>query len=102
MMSNRTLARKATRQARREYRRGNIDRATRDHILQCVRDESTLTEWNERIYSAQLNPWDHTGVLMASVKGFDFSNIWDWFSENWDEILKILLAVLPLFLGDDQ
>lgn len=28
----------------------------------------------------------------------DFDSILDWFIENWDEILKILLAILPLFI----
>lgn len=28
----------------------------------------------------------------------DFDNILDWFLENWDEILKILLTILPLFI----
>jgi hypothetical protein len=102
MMSNSKLARKARKQARREYRKGNIDRETYDHVLKASRDEQTLEEWNQRIYSAQLNPWDHTGVLYGSLVGFDFSNIWDWFQENWPAILQMLLTILPLFLGDDE
>lgn len=103
MMSKRTLARKARRQARREYSAGRINKETYQHIMEASRDDQTLEEWNQRIYSAQLNPWDHTGVLYGSLKGFDWSNIWDWFAENWDEILKILLTILPLFiLGDNE
>lgn len=102
MMSKRKLARKARKQAGREYRAGRIDRDEYNHVIKASYDDAVLEEWNQRIYSAQLNPWDHTGVLMTSMKGFDFSNIWDWFAENWDEILKILLTILPLFLGDER
>lgn len=101
-MNNRKLARRARRQAKREYRAGRIDRDRYEHVLKACRDEDTLTEWNARIKSAQLNPWDHQGVLFASLSGFDFSNIWDWFAENWDEILQILLTVLPLLLLEDE
>lgn len=101
-MNNRRLARKARRQIRRSYRSGNIDKVTYARTMEATYDDKVLTEWNARISSAQLNPWEHNGVLMSSLKGFDFAVIWDWFAENWDEILRILLTLLPLFLGDDE
>lgn len=101
-MNNRKLARKARRQAKREYRARRITREEYSHVLTACRDEDTLTEWNARIKSAQMNPWDHQGVLYASLSGFDFSNIWDWFAENWDEILQILFTILPLFLMENE
>jgi hypothetical protein len=101
-MTNNQLARKARRQLRRAFRSGDIDKRTYARSMEATYNDAVLTEWNARISSAQLNPWEHQGLLMQSLKGFDFSVIWDWFAENWDEILRILLALLPLFLGDEE
>lgn len=101
-MTNNQLARKARRQLRRQRLLGVLKPAQYQRLMEATFDEKILTEWNARISEAQLNPWEHTGVLMQSVKGFDFSNIFDWFAENWDEILRILLLLLPLFLGDEE
>lgn len=97
-MTNAQLARKAARQAARELRRGNIDKNTYEVVMASCQDQAILTEWNQRIYDAKLNPWDHDG-LYGRVAAFDFASIWDWFAANWPKILEILLVIIPLFLG---
>lgn len=97
-MTNAALARRARRQANREFRRGNIDEATLNMVLDACDSEKVLTEWNKQIYEARLNPWEHPGVLM----GFDWAVIWDWFVANWPKILEILFLILPLFLGEND
>lgn len=38
--------------------------------------------------------WD----LSALFVDMDWNSILDWLKENWDEILKIILVIIPLFI----
>lgn len=95
-MTNAQLERKARRQLRRSYLTGRIDEATYDKAIKGLKNQDLMSKWNAKI--THLNPWETPGLLTSKVKQFDFSTIWDWFAENWDEILRILLTLLPLFL----
>lgn len=50
----------------------------------------------EEVYQA-LAPKIFEGVKAAGF-GFDFESILDWLIENWAEILKVLLTILPFLI----
>jgi len=99
-MNNRQLARKVRRQLSRARRNEEISDSAYAKAYESTFSSAAMSELNSKISTAQLNPWEHRGVLMTSLKGFDFSNIWDWFQENWPEILRMLMLILPLLLDD--
>lgn len=45
----------------------------------------------------KIAPKIYEGVKAAGWS-FDWESIMDWLMENWDEILKILLTLIPLFI----
>lgn len=59
---------------------------------------------NDRLF----NRWyQHVNDMAIASRGlgadeqpiaFDFDTLVEWLTENWDEILKILFTLLPLFL----
>ena len=95
-MTNAQLERKARRQLRRSYLTGRVDSAMYDKISKQLSNQKFLTRLNAD--TVHLNPWETPGLMTTKLKQFDFSTIWDWFAENWDEILRIILTLLPLFL----
>lgn len=97
-MSNAKLARKARKQARKARRRGEITGQMYTHIMRATNDPIVLDEWNYQIEEARLNPWDNKTQLM----GFSWSDLWDWFEENWPQILEMLLMILPLLALDEE
>ena len=94
-MTNQTLANRAFRQARRQFWTGRIDRATFNKVRLACGDDEILTEWNARLRLSGL-------VCPIQDDGLSQGAFIDWFLANWLKILEILLAILPLFLGEDQ
>lgn len=92
-MNTRRLARKARRQARRDWWSNRITDQEFFTVMEACKDEEVLQRWLEEIDS-QLN----MKVLYGGGWSDFFRNLWDWFANNWDEILEILLRLLPLIL----
>ena len=90
------FGRKAKRAARWAYWRGRITREEYDHVKEAVKDPELLRWWQADVERNCQAPW-RDGK-------FDFSEIWEWFKENWPTILKILLTIAPLMLepGPDE
>jgi hypothetical protein len=74
-----------------------VTREQRDHIIEQLGDDAKC-EYAMRQVQRRLNPvgWDQ------GLSAWDWADVAAWFSENWEEILRILLIVLPLLLGDDD
>lgn len=86
------FGRKIRRVARRQRRRGKIDRETYQKIVTGSRDPVMVSEWKmavERGVSGA--PWTlKTGMDWREL----MSVIWEWLTENWPAILKIVLSLL--------
>lgn len=95
-MNNRRLARKARRQARRAFKRGVISTYEYDSVMFACNDQEILSEWNRELEA--INPW-RKGILKGSWKN-SLRDLWNWFSNNWEECLRILMALLPLILAE--
>jgi hypothetical protein len=92
------LRKKIRRQARRDFRAGNI---TRQQFWHCVAvsesSDAVLQKLNSRIEN-EVNPWNRAdGLIGADWKGW-LSNAWDWFAANWEAILLLVLRISPLLL----
>lgn len=87
------FTRKVERVARRQYRRGKITREEYDKVLEAVSRPDVMAKLEEEVAKKIGAPW-----RVKRVGGLDFNELWDWFIENWPEIMKLLLMVLPLFL----
>jgi hypothetical protein len=74
-----------------------VTQEERQRILKGLEDD-VKCEQAMRLVQRRLNPvgWD------SGLSAFDWASVAEWFWENWDEILRILLTILPLFLGDDN
>jgi len=86
------FGRKIRRVARRQWRRGKIDRATYQKVVTGSRDPVTVAEWKtaveRQVYGA---PWTlKTGMDWREL----MVEIWEWFIANWPAILEIILTLL--------
>lgn len=86
------FGRKVRRVARRQRRHGKIDRETYQKIVDGSRSSEMVAKWKTAIESRVPGaPWiQKTGMDWREV----FTEIWEWFLENWPEILEIMLALL--------
>lgn len=92
-MNTRRLARKARRQAIISHFNGEITDIECEAVLNATKDKEILQRWAEEI-DKQLT----TKRLYGSGWKSFFRNVWDWFKNNWEDILKILFQLLPLIL----
>jgi hypothetical protein len=84
------FGRKLRRVARRQWRHGKLDRETYQKIVNGSRNPSTVVKWKRAVENGVSNaPW----VQKAGVNEI-FTTIWDWFLENWPQILEIILTLL--------
>ena len=86
------FGRKMRRVARRQFRRGIINRKTYQRIKNGSRDSIMVQKWQNAIEQQIPGaPWLRKG-------DFDWREllhqIWEWFLENWPTILRIILALL--------
>lgn len=100
-MKNKTLARKARRQAKRARRRGEISAQDYETVMAACESDAMLTKWNEKIEEARLDPYAHPGVVVRGGFADVFKVLWDWFVANWPAILSLLLKIAPLLLLDE-
>lgn len=92
-MNTRRLARKARRRAYSDFINRNITLDEYRAIKNATKDEEILRRWSQEI-DKQLT----TKKLYGSGWKNFFRNVWDWFENNWADILKILFQLLPLIL----
>ena len=97
-MTKRKLRRKVRKQARREYRKGNMTREQYGAAMAVTASDEALVELQNRIDEQQLDPWKNPQRLIGVDWREMLSNLWDWFIENWPAILKIILTIAPLLL----
>ena len=100
-MNNRQLARKIRKQARRTHRRGDISLHEYQTCMAAANSEKSLTEINTQIKLAGLNPWENPEGLVGAGIGDFFRKLWDWFVENWPEILALIMKIAPLLILAD-
>jgi len=82
---------KIKRMARRQMRRGKINRETYDKIAKGSKDPTTVVKWKSEIERKIPGaPWL---VKSADEPGL-MSRIWEWLKENWPAILKLLLSLI--------
>lgn len=86
------FGRKIRRVARRQRRRGKIDRKTYQKIADGSRDPVTVAKWKKAVESGVPGaPWTlSTGMDWREM----LTAIWEWLIENWPTILKIILSLL--------
>lgn len=84
------FGRKARRVARRAYWRGRMTREEYEQVKEAVKNPEVVARWQAKVEETHKTPWRNGN--------FDFSEIWEWFKENWPTILKILLTLAPLLL----
>jgi hypothetical protein len=98
-MRHAALARKLKRQARREYRKGKLDREKFGLCMAVAADEKALDELRKRIDAEGLDPWTNPNNRLVGLNFKEIlQNIWDWFVTNWPTILRIILTIAPLLL----
>jgi len=91
------LRRKTLRQAQRERSAGRLTSEQYTAVLAVCDDEKALSELNERVEN-DVNPWNRADGLIGLDWSSIWANLWDWFVENWPEILKIIMTIAPLLL----
>ena len=83
---------KIKRIARRQMRRGKLDRETYNKIAEDSKDPAIVAMWKAEI--EQKVP----GAPWLVKTGFDWrdlmSRIWQWLKDNWPAILKLLLSLI--------
>lgn len=86
------FGRKVRRVARRQWRRGKLDRETYRKIVQGSRNPDLVAKWQVAIENGVSGaPWiQKTGSDWREM----LTEIWEWFLENWPEIMEILLTML--------
>lgn len=99
-MNLNVLARKVRREARRDRRRGVISREEYEACYAVTEDWDALEQLNRRV-EAEVNPWNQNGLVGADWREW-LANLWDWFKENWPEILRIILTIAPLLLLEPE
>lgn len=66
--------------------------------MAVANSDKALDELQLRINAKGINPWKNPRRML----GFNWKTFWanvrDWFVENWDEILEIILTIAPLLL----
>jgi hypothetical protein len=98
----RKLQRKLRRTARRELRQGFLNPWEYESALEVAKDSQALQELSNQIETEGLNPWQNPKRFYGAGFGSVFSNFWDWFLENWPEILEIVLKIAPMFLENQD
>lgn len=73
-----------------EYETNPISRM---RCKRALRNDRIMERWQRRVVEIAPLP-----VIGGADYEFVFQNLLDWLMENWDEILKILLTILPLFI----
>lgn len=85
------FGRKLRRVARRQRRRGKLSQADYRKIVDGLRNSKTVETWKTAIENGVSGaPWTQKRGDWRGI----FSQIWDWFIENWPAILKIILSLL--------
>lgn len=56
----------------------------------------------EDLANKRIRPLPMLKLWRGLRKARDWKTFLEWLKEHWDEILKILLAILPLFILDDE
>ena len=95
------LRRKLRKQAKSEYRKGNIDREKYLLCLDLSNYDAALAQFNNKI-EKEVNPWNRADGLIGASWSEWFANLWDWFVANWPTILKIIITIAPLLLLEPQ
>lgn len=67
------------------------------HPFQVIdgRTVNTVAQAHRAVRRLYIRKTWRIGALFFDI---DWTKIVDWLTENWDEILKILLTILPLFI----
>jgi len=68
-----------------------------DACVEVCKSKEALRNLNEQI-ETDVNPWKRADGLIGADWKTWWSNVWDWFVENWPKILKIILTIAPLLL----
>lgn len=92
------LRRKVRQQARREFRRGAMTQDQFKSAMAVAASNEALDELQQRIDEAGLDPWKNPDRLIGADWRSFFSNLWDWFVENWPAILALIMKIAPLLL----
>jgi hypothetical protein len=88
---------KVRRETRRGLRNGTMTEYQAKLAYALCDDDDALAELNERV-ERDVNPWNRAdGLVGAGFKEW-LANLWDWFKENWPEILAIIMKLAPLLL----
>lgn len=96
------LRRKLRRTARRELRQGVLTREEYQTATSIAKDNRALKELSNQIETVGLNPWENPKQFYSNGFGAIFGNFWDWFLENWPEILEMILTIAPMFLENED
>jgi hypothetical protein len=88
------FGRKVRRVARRQYRRGELDRATYERLCTESRDGDKVKVWKSAVETKLAgSPW-----LCGDAE--DDPTIWEriraWLIANWPAILKIIITIIML------
>lgn len=94
------FGRKVRRVARRQWRREKLDFVTYRKIVVGSRDPDTVAKWKLEVEKKVPGaPW---AVKTGTDFRDKFSEIWDWFIENWPTILKLLLTLMVFVEPEPQ
>jgi hypothetical protein len=74
-----------------------MDQEQYDACMAVVKNDEALAKLNEKV-EAEVNPWNREDGLVGGSFGEWLANLWDWFKENWPEILAIIMKLAPLLL----
>lgn len=86
------FGRKMRRVARHQYRHGKITRDEYRKIVDGSRDSDVVKRWQSTVEkSVPGAPWLQKGAFNWRDI---FTQIWEWFLENWPTILKLCLTLL--------
>lgn len=92
-LTDKRFGRKLRRMSKRQTWSGNMSIEDRDKIIEATRDDKWLREARSRVEAMPGRPWGD-----GPLDGFDWSILWEWLGENWPEIVKMLLTIIPLFV----
>lgn len=91
------IATKEFRDAIEQLAEYEINPISRWRVRRALRNERVLERWRQRV-SEQFVSSLSVGAPIGTPVTFDFQQLLDWMTEHWDEILRILLTLLPMFL----
>ena len=91
------LRRKVERTARRARRNGSMDGDQFEACMAVAENPELLAQLNEHV-ETEVNPWKREDGLIGASWSEWWANVVDWFKENWEAILAIILKLAPLLL----